>query len=179
SIPDAAKNEALDDIAGYLLATLRHTDSSLLEEWEALRTGGPLTVQATEAPRPKKKDLAADPKALAARARAELHQFVRLLARKQWDAAVEQLMPDTRWTAAELEKTLAPYFTEFPALDTTPRARQPVLTQLVPDGARKWTVRHTLLDGEGEPSWFIDGEIDLVDTLDVEGALVVVRHIGP
>jgi hypothetical protein len=49
---------------------------------------------------------------------------------------------------------------------------------LTPDGNRRWLVRHNLLDSKGEQDWFIEGEVDLVDRPDAEGALVQVRRIG-
>lgn len=179
NVPDSARNEQLEDIAAFLLTTLRHTDSSLVEEWEALRSGVPLTTVARDAPAaaPRKKDLAKDPRALAARVRAELHQLVRLLARKEWEAAAEHLQSET-WTTASIEAALAPYYAEHPTLDTTPRARQPVLTQLVPDDDRRWKVRHALIDSQGEQDWYVEGTVDLVGRPDVDGALIAVHHIG-
>jgi hypothetical protein len=185
NVPDSARNEQLEDIAAFLLTTLRHTDSSLVEEWEAMRSGIPLLqAQASSEPAAvRKKDLAKDPKALAARARAEMHQLVRLLARKEWEAAAEQLQrvetkPEAQWTPAALETAMAPYFAEHATLDTTPKARQPVLTQLVPDADRTWTVRHAMIDAAGEQDWYIEGTIDLVGRPDVDGALITVHHIG-
>ncbi len=181
NVPDAARNEQLEDIAAFLLTTLRHTDSSLVEEWEALRAGddglvvGPTVPGAPEAPK-RKKDLAKDPKALAARVRAEMHQLVRLLAKKDWEGASEHLGGE--WTASSVEDALAPYWAEHPTLDTTPRARQPVLTQLTPDGERRWRVRHSLIDSVGEQDWFVEGVVDLVGRPDVDGALVAVHHVG-
>ena len=74
--------------------------------------------------------------------------------------------------------TLAPYWAEHPTLDTTPRARQPVLTQLIPGEDRTWTVRHALLDSKGEQDWYLEGVVDLRGREDVEGALVTLRHVG-
>jgi hypothetical protein len=73
---------------------------------------------------------------------------------------------------------MAPYFAEHSSLDTTPRARQPVLTQLDETEPRVWRVRHTLIDAKGEQDWFIEGTVDLRGKEDVDGALVAVRHIG-
>jgi len=180
NVPEALKTEQLEDVAAYLLTTLKHTDSSLVEEWEALRYGRQLGLVAPpgeEQPRPKK-DLAKDLKGLTARARAEMHQVVKLLAKKQYEELAEQLGPDAGWTADTLEAAMAPYWAEHPTLDTTPRARQPVLTQLTADGERAWRVRHNLLDSKGEQDWFLEGVIDLREREDVEGALVTVRHLG-
>lgn len=177
NVPEGARTEQLEDIAAFLLTTLKHTDSSLVAEWESMRYGrelGVVTPPGEDAPKPKV-DLAKNPKALAARVRAELHQLVRLLARKQYDDAAEQLGLEN---GAELEKWLAPYWEENQSIDVTPRARQPVLTQLIPDGDRKWTVRHALMNAQGEQDWYLEGVIDLTDRDDVDGALVTVRHIG-
>ncbi|MGV3620587.1 MAG: DUF3516 domain-containing protein, partial [Archangium sp.] len=177
NVPEAARNEQLEDIAAFLLTTLKHTDSSLVAEWESMRYGrelGVVTPPGEDAPKPRV-DLAKNPKALAARVRAELHQLVRLLARKQYEDAAEQLGLESH---TELEKWLAPYWEEHQSIDVTPRARQPVLTQLTPEGDRRWIVRHSILDGQGEQDWFIEGVVDLTSREDVDGALVSVRHIG-
>ena len=180
NVPESSRNEALDDIAAYVLTTLKHTDSSLVAEWEAMRYGTTEEVDAPVANTPRKKpDLAKNPKALAARVRSELHQLVRLLARKSYEAAVEQLGgADSGWTEESLEKALEPYWAEHPSLDTTPRARQPVLTQMIPGEDRQWTVRHALIDSKGEQDWYVEGVVDLKGREDVDGALVTIRHVG-
>jgi superfamily II RNA helicase len=181
NVPEAARTEQLEDIAAYLRTTLQHTDSSLLEEWEALRDGPASTLAAVSpAPARPRVDLGANPKALAARVRAELHQLVRLLARKAYDDAAELLGADSGWSADELSTALAPYWAAHPTLDTSPRARQPVLTQLTPgDAPRTWVVRHALRDEAGEQDWYLEGTVDLRDRPEVDGALVKLRHLGP
>ncbi len=177
NVPEGVRTEQLEDIAAYLLTTIKHTDSSLLEEWESLKENRALGVVARpgeEAPRPKK-DLAKDVKALTARVRAELHQVVKLLAKKDYDELVEL---QAEWTVEKYETAMAPYWAERQTIDTTPRARQPKWTVLTPDGPRRWTVRQSLLDLEGEPDWFIEGLVDLSEREDVDGALVTVRHVG-
>ncbi len=181
NVPEAARDEALEDVAAYLLSTLKQTDSSLLEEWEAMRFGKALGVvlpKEAEALRPPKKDLAKDLKALKARVRAEVHRWVSLLAKKEYDELVEGLGEGSGWTEKAVEALLAPYWAAHPLIDTTPRARQPVLTQLIEDGPRRWKVRHALLDEQQEQDLFIDAEVDLTDREDVDGPLLVLRHIG-
>ena len=177
NVPETVRTEPLEDIAAYLLTTIKHTDSSLVEEWEAMKEGrelGLVVRPGEELPKPKK-DLAKDKKALTARVRAELHQIVKLLAKKDYEELVE-LQPE--WTEDKFEAALAGYWAERQTIDTTPRARQPKWTTLIDDGPRRWTVRQSLLDVEGEPDWFIEGLVDLTDKEDVDGALVTVRHIG-
>ncbi len=180
NVPESSRNEALEDIAAYVLTTLKHTDSSLVAEWEAMRYGTTEEADEPVANTPRKKpDLAKNPKALAARVRSELHQFVRLISRKSYEAAVEQLGGvESGWTEEALEKALEPYWAEHPLLDTTPRARQPVLTQMIPGEDRQWTVRHALIDSKGEQDWYLEGVVDLKGREDVDGALVTIRHVG-
>ncbi|MEW6435300.1 MAG: DUF3516 domain-containing protein [Myxococcota bacterium] len=181
NVPESARTEGLEDIAAYLLTTLKHTDSSLLEEWEALRYGrqlGLVVKPGEEAPRPKT-DLAKDEKALKARVRAELHQLVRLLAKKAYEDVMEQLPPESELLDAKaLEAALAPYWAEHPSIDVTPRARQPLLTQFIEVEPRLWTVRHALLDSAGEQDWYLEGVVDLRGREDVDGALVALRSIS-
>ncbi len=175
NVPEAVRNEQLEDIAAFLVTTIKHTDSSLLAEWEAHREGTDVVETGDVAPAPRPKvDLAKNRKALTARVRAECHQLVRLLAKKNYAEVAEQWNVE----AAALETWLKPYWEAHTMLDTTPRARQPVLTQLIDDGDRRWKVRHTLVDSQGEHDWFIEGEVDLREKNDVDGALIELRHIG-
>ena len=180
NVPDSARDEMLDDIAGYLLTVLKHTDSSLVEEWEALKYGrqlGLVTPPGEEAPRPKK-DLATDRRALAARVRAEVHQIARLLSSKAWEELAGSLPVEAGWTEETLEAAMAPYFAEQPALDISPNARRSSLTTLEETEARLFRVRHNLVDSKGEQDWFIEGVVDLRGKNDIDGPLVAVRHIG-
>jgi hypothetical protein len=124
-------------------------------------------------------DLAQNPKALAARVRAECHRVVALLAKKAHETLAELLGEGTRFTVQFLDETMAPYWAAHPTIDTTPKARQPVLTHLTPDGQRRWLVRHDLLDETGERDWYLEGVIDLSGRDDVEGLLLELRHVGP
>lgn len=181
NVPDAARTEGLEDIAAYLLTTLKHTDSSLLEEWEALasaadRVGGGMSQQETRPMAPR--DLAKNLKALSARVRAEMHQFVRLLAKKDYEALMEQLPPESLLLDAKaLEAAMAPYWADHPTLDTSPKARQPTLTQLSEREPRLIEVRHTLLDSQGEGDWFLCGTVDLRTRSEVDGALVALERL--
>lgn len=180
NVPDSARDEMLDDIAGYLLTVLKHTDSSLVEEWEALKYGrelGLLTPPGEAPPRPRR-DLATDRRALNARIRAEVHQMTRLLSAKAWEELAGSLPVEAGWTEETLEAAMVPYFAEHSSLDTSPKARRSSLTQIDEAEPRLFRVRHTLIDSKGEQDWFVEGVVDLRGRDDVDGPLVAVRHIG-
>jgi superfamily II RNA helicase len=180
NVPEGLRTEELEDIGAYLLTVLRRTDSSLVEEWEALRDGRVpgLAAPGAEEPPRARRDLARDLKALAARVRAELHQVVRLLASRAWEELAETLPVEAGWTEETLAAAMAPYFAEHPTLDTTPRARQASLTQLELQEPRVWRVRHALVDSRGEQDWYLEGVVDLRGREDAEGPLVALRLVG-
>jgi len=177
NVPESARSEGVDDALAFLFATLKQVDSSLLEEWEALRDGVTPVAAAPAAPR--KKDLADNPRQLTARARAELHRLVSLLARQRYEDAAEALGEDSGWDKDSLEEALAPFLAEHPALDATPKARTSEWTRVDQDAPRRWRFRQTLHDAEGPTGWWLEGVVDLEGRLDVDGALVKlegVRH---
>ena len=168
TVPEDARDEGLDDLLAFLRATVRSADSSLLDEWEALldpaasaedkarRLAAAQAHREALAARPRDSDaLLRDPRALKARVRTELHRLLLALARRDFGAAIAGLRApsaDAAWTAEELEAELAPCLAALGALDTTPRARRPDRSVLLPDGAKRFRAQQKLLAparGEG------------------------------
>jgi hypothetical protein len=178
TIPDAAKTDELHDIIAYARVMVAQVDNSLLQEWE--RMLHPPDVVAAEAGETRLKHLGEDPKAFAARVRAELHTLVRALALREWDdaAAGVRAAPDDAWTPARLEAAMAEYFHEYPELRWGHEARFPKFTLLTATGDRTWRVRQVMVDPEGDNAWALEGDIDLRDTPFPEGPLVTLRTIG-
>src|SRR5690606_15729933 len=110
SIPESARDDELWDAIGFFRAMLARVDSSLVEEWEEILRPGAVRPD-RPAPPPRPYDLARHPRALAARIRGELHQLVRALAARDWEAAVAsvQANPEDPWDEARFEAALAPF----------------------------------------------------------------------
>jgi superfamily II RNA helicase len=183
TVPEALRTEVMEDVLTYLRTLLRQTDSSLLDEWERMRdpeaAEAAITARLAQSQQPPKpRDLAAHPKAFAARIRTDLHRLLRALARKDYEGALAALMPGTEWTAVSLAKELEPYWAEHPAIDVTPAARKPDKTQLSPDGARVWIARQNIVDPTGEADWMIDCVVDLTEARDEDAPLIQLRRIG-
>ena len=91
NVPDQVKTEAVHDIVAFLRATLERVDTSLIEEWESLRHPELLLEGVPDAKTAHRvlaaEQLRGDPAALASRLRAELHQLVASLARRDWEEA--------------------------------------------------------------------------------------------
>ena len=161
TVPENLRDESLDDLLAFLRATVRSADSSLLDEWESLldptasaeeKVRRLAAVQAHRealAARPRDTDaLLREPRALQARVRTELHRLLLALARRDFAAAAAGLRApsaDAVWSAAELEAELGPCLVALGALDTTPRARRPDRSVLLPEGPKRFRAQQKLL----------------------------------
>ncbi|MCB9700320.1 MAG: DUF3516 domain-containing protein [Myxococcales bacterium] len=177
TVPEHYKEGELLDVIAFLRATLEHVDRSLLQEWEKMlhpeevaeEPGGPLV----------RRDLASDPKAFAARVRAEMHALVRALAERDFDDAATLIRqdPDDPWPAPRIEQALIDYFAEHGSLRFDHGARFPKYTMIRASGGRTWSVRQVLVDPEGENDWVVEAEVDLRGEVP-EGPLCTIRRIG-
>jgi superfamily II RNA helicase len=170
TVPARFRTPEVEDLLASLGGLVRTVDSSLLEEWEEMRTGGaePAPIVPTRAPRPR--DPAADPRAFAARIRVELHRLLGALARRDWDEALSAIRQNPasdapEWTTDKLSAELAPYFQEHAKIDITPAARNPHNTTLSPLGPRLWEAQQRLVDPEGDEDFAIHVRVDLTAPL--------------
>jgi hypothetical protein len=163
SVPDASKTDALHDAVAYLRELVRHTDASLLAEWEA--RARPLGAEAAAAP------LAPEPpgvqrltpRAFHARVRAELQALVRALAAGDYEEAARWVRqdPEEPWDAARFGQALAPFLAAHGQIRFDPRARRADQTVLRSVAPLVWTVQQVLPDPSGDDSWCLEGEVDL------------------
>ena len=183
TVPEYAKTAEVWDALGYFRALLHHTDTSLLEEWESLlhpelRLQRLQRHQAAEALW--LKQLLADPKAFAARVRAELHLVVRALAEKEWEDAAAAVLqdPEDPWTPERFEESMKPFYEEYGELIFTPEARRHQHTHIREVDERVWEVAQTILDPQGDNLWAVQGLVDLRDPDVMDGPLVKVARVG-
>jgi hypothetical protein len=187
NVPDQVKTDAVRDIAAFLRAMLERVDTSLIEEWESLRHPELLLEGAPDAKAAHRvlaaQELRGDPAALATRLRAELHQLVAAIARRDWEEATACVRhaPDEPSAVIEpddFSSAFEPFFAEHEELIFDHRARLAEHTQLSAAGDDQWQVVQVLLDPSDENLWCIEGQVDLADDANVEGPLIVVTRIG-
>ncbi len=183
TVPEYAKTEEVWDALGYFRALLHHTDTSLLEEWESLlhpelRLMRLQRHQAAEALW--LKQLLADPKAFAARMRAELHLVVRALSEKEWEDASAAVLqdPDDPWTPERFDESMKPFYEEYGQLVFTAEARRHQYTHIREIDERVWEVAQTILDPQGDNLWAVQGIVDLRDPDVMDGPLVKVSRVS-
>ncbi|MCB0976423.1 MAG: DUF3516 domain-containing protein [Acidimicrobiales bacterium] len=174
TVPMDAKTDELWDLIEWLGELVRQVDSSLLDEWEALRNPGPevCTDPLLQQVRP----LTENPRAFRVLVRNAMFRRVELAAAKRW-AELADLGGDDGWTAERWEASLAPYFAEHADIGIGPDARNPAMLE-VQEGPDRWVVRQILDDPAGERAWSIEAEIDIAASNEAGSAVVRVTDVG-
>ncbi|MFL6170877.1 MAG: DEAD/DEAH box helicase [Ornithinibacter sp.] len=175
TVPTSARTEELDDLVEWLGEVVRHTDSSLLDEWESL--ANPTDEPLTEVRSPSEgRALSANPRALRVMVRQSMFRRVELVSLRRF-AALAAL--DGGLTQDEWEAAAAGYRAEYDDLGTGPQARGPALFRIDEEDADHWLVTQILDDPDGDHDWRITAELDLTAT-DQAGELVLVTTgFGP
>jgi hypothetical protein len=173
TVPGSARTEEVDDLVEWLGEVVRHTDSSLLDEWEAL-TNPDEPVTEVRAPT-EGRALTANPRALRVMVRQSMFRRVELLALGRYAAlaALDGGLGEEEWAAAA-----AGYFSEYDDLGTGPAARGPAFFRVVEED-EVWHVSQILDDPEGDHDWRITAELDLSATDEAGEVVLVVTGLGP
>ena len=177
TVPQAYRNEALEELIVFFGTLLRQVDTSLVDEWERLKKGiasvtpaGPKTPGST----------LPDPRLLRLRVRSELHRLVQTLASRSWEDVQSSVYFDSNdpWPAERAEKAMAPYFAEHSRIITTPQSRAPSLTRIDERSAREWSVVQTIVDPADHNDWAIRCEVVLEEPLPSDTPLIRLREIA-
>ncbi len=176
NVPADRQDQGVLDLVAWLRALLERVDSSLVSEWEALKTG----ERTVDAPPP---DISSNRKAFNARVRAELHALVRALSRGEPDEVLAGLRPRGRhWDAAALHAELGPVVEAIGAIRFDHAARLSERTTIRATGPHQWVVRQVLLghdeDEEEAGAWSLEAVIDLRDDTNPAGPILELVSIG-
>jgi superfamily II RNA helicase len=189
TVPDQRKTEELDAIVEWLGETVRQTDSSLLDEWEALSDPDSFArasaAVAAGQPPPPPRPISANERAFTVMVRNAMFQKVLLASRDRFDelarleaasSGLSDPSPRVTMDADAWEVALGAYWDEHEAIGTGPPARSPELLIIDRDEAsgspRTWTVRQILDDPEGNHDFSIVAVVDL-DASDAAGEAVI------
>lgn len=180
TIPEELKNEDLRDLIEWLGELVRQVDSSLLDEWEALRLDpaapglaqGPGNSDEPIVP-PAPKRLTSNVRAFRILVRNELFRRVQLAAREDVDALAEL---DPAFSADAWSDALDGYFADHDEILTGADARSSKLL-LLTEGAETWTVRQILDDPAGDHDWGISATVDLAASDEAGEAVVTVTGV--
>ncbi len=167
TVPSTARTEEVEDLISWLGELVRQVDSSLLEEWEALRNPAaevPAHQPVDERPPP----FTANRRAFRVSVRNAVFRRVELMALRRWIDLAEL---DPEFGQDAWEQAIRAYFEEHESLGTGADARGPALFSVTEEPGR-WVVRQTLDDPRGDHDWVLDATVDLAAS-DAAGAAVL------
>jgi len=167
TVPADHSTDDLDDIVEWLGATIRHVDSSLIDEWERLRNP---SDPSEEPPPPESPDITHNERAFGVMVRNELFRWVGLLARHKAGELVRSLPDPGPWTADELVEQMSRYWDDHDTIVIDGEARSKNWISI--DLASR-SVRQTICDPDGFNEWVIEARIDIDASSDKQQAVVV------
>jgi superfamily II RNA helicase len=185
TVPDEYKSDDLIDLIEWLGELVRQTDSSVLDEWEALIDPAAVAAAADReesAPivPPAPKRLTSNLRAFRILVRNELFRRVTLAAREAWEELGE-LDSASGFGAARWAEAMDDYYDVHDSLGIGPHARGAALLMLdeksapsenLPREPLVWRARQIFDDPAGDHDWGITAEIDLAAS-DEAGVAVV------
>jgi superfamily II RNA helicase len=175
TVPEPDKTPEVREVEQFLRTIVRQADSTLLDEWEAMRAGTPRPFE-HEGDEAAHLDVTSDERAFAVLVRNEAFALVRALAARDWASASE--LAGEGWPPRRLEQALAPYFEEHGELRTDPEARGPRCFSLE-KLQNAWIVRQTLLDPDGAGEWTFDAKVDLARSREEGRPVLALERVGP
>ncbi len=179
TVPEAARNEELEDVIAWLGELTRQVDSSLLDEWEKLAAGEDIDPTGLVRPplEPDVRPVTGNARAFRVLVRNAMFRRVELAARRDW-AALGELDADAGWDAEDWQTALTPYWAEHAELRTDADARGPGLL-IIDDTSEpgSWHVRQILHDPEGFHDWALLASVDLAASDEAGYAVVQLDDI--
>ena len=174
NVPDHLVNEPLQAIIDWLGDLVVRVDSSLVQEWEALRTAGGETEALPAAAIDT--SYTADERAFTQAVRNSMFHRVILAERAAYDALGELDGADG-WTAQRWEDAIEDFYDEYGELGVGQHARGSEFFRVSRNG-REWHVTQVLDDPHGDRDWAIEATVDL-DASDEAGEVVlIVTNVG-
>ncbi len=167
TVPDSVRTEELVDLTEWLGAVVRQTDSSLLDEWEALSNPDASVVEAAEARPPEPARITGNTRAFLVLVRNAMFRRLEWVAR--WRTS--ELTESSSWSEQEWAEALEAYFEEHADIDTGPDARGPQML-VVEKSPTAWLVQQIVGDPAGDHDWRITATVDLAAS-DEAGELVL------
>jgi superfamily II RNA helicase len=180
TVPESAKTDELYDVSDWLGLVVRSVDASLLDEWEQLQSPQDEVVAPVEPKEDEAVDITRDERGFTTMVRNAVWQVVRYLAFKDYDraaAALAEASAETEWSGARLSEALAPYWSEYDAIDIGPEARSAGQVQIERD-ASEWRLRQIILDPQGDRSWQMQFRVDLDASRQAAQAVLTLQSLS-
>ena len=177
TVPESARTEGLVDLTEWLGAVVRQTDSSLLDEWEALVDPDQVEAGMPGGERPPPRPVTTDSRAFRVLLRNALFRRVELLSRGRWAelAALEEGGP----TAEAWQEAADGFRREHGEVGTGPDARGPAMIRVGPPRDGSIVVEQILDDADGEHDWRITADLDIAASEEAGEPVLTTRGLAP
>jgi hypothetical protein len=173
TVPEEARTEELTDLIEWLGELVRQTDSSLIDEWERLRSpGAEAEAVLDERPPP----VTGNRRAFRVLVRNALFRRVELAALERYQELGE-LDAEAGWGAAAWAEALEEYFAEHDEIGTGADARGPAML-IIDEQPDRWVVRQIFDDPAGDHDWGISAEVGLAASDAAGEAVLRVTAVG-
>lgn len=169
TVPNALKNDEIDEMVVYFEQMIKTTDSSLLEEWLRLQHQklkfAPSSSNVTSEEKPKL-DMTQALRLLGIHIRNTVFSLIRALASKNYEEALTWIQnQDQEWNEDKLDKIMKLYYEDHSYILTTSSARSPKHITMSSLKKSPIQVEAVIIDADGHNDWIMELRID-VDTLD-------------
>ncbi len=179
TVPAELRTDELEDIIEWLGALVRHTDSSLIDEWERLANPDPDDTGEIRPPEPV--NITTNRRAFTVMVRNEVFRWVQMLADERYDTLAEVLSPrgtpaEFRWSPDDLAESISGYWDEYDEIATTSIARGSKWF-VVDEKADTWKITQILCDPDGNGEWRLEARVDLVASRELDKPSVLLESI--
>ncbi|MGE0527780.1 MAG: DEAD/DEAH box helicase [Bdellovibrionales bacterium] len=167
TVPEVAKDDELRAMAIYFGTMVRQVDSSLIEDWENMRsTSAPTLASVPTSPLSSSSvngagaDQPIDHKSLTLVIRNQVFGLVRALANRDYETFVALLERSDLAHISEIEQRMSTYYIDHQNLRTDPGARHPRNT-LIRFQNQNATIEQILIDVDDHNDWALRLSVDL------------------
>lgn len=184
TVPETLKSEAVRESEAFLELIVRHTDSSLLDEWQSLSAGGSSPrgdVPAADArPEPPAPPFTRQKTNFRRQLRNHLQTLLTALSRDQAETALSLIEPaDSEgrpWTPERIRRLLDAFHESRQRIRLDPEARNARHTHLAEDGV---TIGQTLVDPDDFNDWTLRLTLDVAKSDETLTPVLRLEDIAP
>jgi len=182
TVPETLKTEAVQDSEAFLELIVRHTDSSLLDEWQSLSGNAPTAPSdAPDArPAPPAPPFTRQKTNFRRQLRNHLQTLLTALSRYQPETALSLIEPSDSegkpWTPERIHRLLDAFHEVRHRIRLDPEARNARHTHLAEDGV---TIHQTLIDPDDLNDWTLRFTLDVAKSDETLTPVLRLETIGP
>lgn len=183
TVPATSKDQLMEEIIDYLGVIVRQVDSTLLDEWEKMKSGkesAPAPTPAQEQA-PEEFDITRSKRGFIVAMRNEAFQYTKALAYDRLQTVVDlakEVDPNHGWTIASLKEKLDEYRQDHEGPLTDRRSRATDLFHAT-DDKDTITCQQILADEEGHNDWKLTFSVDIAASRNAGKPVMKLTGFGP